>query len=121
MRAAAAYPIRYAGAALRQIGRGLDDAARVCGAGVFALFRRILLPLLLPALAVAMLLVFAVATRELVASLMVAPAGFATAVSTLVFAQFEQGSVGVGMAMSVIAIFASTAILVALTVASRRL
>jgi iron(III) transport system permease protein len=114
------YPIRYAGAALQQIGHSLDDAARVCGAGVFALFRRILLPLLLPALAVAMLLVFAVATRELVASLMVAPAGFAT-VSTFVFAQFEQGSVGVGMAMSVIAIFASTAILVALTVASRRL
>ncbi|MCX7686076.1 MAG: iron ABC transporter permease [Acetobacteraceae bacterium] len=113
------YPVRYATAALQQIGRSLDDAARVSGAGVAALVGRILLPLLLPSLGVAMLLVFAIATRELVASIMVAPAGFPT-VSTFVFAQFEQGSAGVGMAMSVIAIFASTAILVALAAAARR-
>ncbi|MFN6953565.1 MAG: ABC transporter permease [Acetobacteraceae bacterium] len=113
------YPIRYAAAAFQQIGRSLDDAARVSGAGVLSLLWRILLPLLLPALGVAMLLVFAIATRELVASIMVAPAGFST-VSTFVFAQFEQGSAGVGMAMSVIAIFASTAILVALSAATRR-
>jgi iron(III) transport system permease protein len=113
------YPIRYAGAAFQQIGRSLDDAARVSGAGMVALLAHILLPLLLPSLGIAMLFVFAIATRELVASVMVAPAGFST-VSTFVFSQFEQGSAGVGMAMSAIAIFATTAILVALSTATRR-
>ena len=113
------YPVRYATAAFQQIGENLDAAARVSGAGLFMLFWRILLPLLLPALGVAMLLVFAIASRELVASIMVAPAGTST-VSTFVFGQFEQGSAGVGMAMSVIAIFTSTALLVALSVATRR-
>jgi len=113
------YPVRYASAAFRQMGESLEAAARVCGAGFFTAFRRILLPALAPSLIVSMLLVFAIASRELVASLMVAPAGMRT-VSTFVFGQFEQGSPGVGMAMSAVAIFTTTALLVALTVFSRR-
>jgi iron(III) transport system permease protein len=92
----------------------LEAAARVCGAGFVQMFILILLPRLLPALLVAMLLVFAIATRELVASLMVAPVGLTT-VSTFVFGQFEQGSPGLGMAMSVIAIFSTTILLLLLT------
>lgn len=113
------YPVRYASAAFRQMGESLEEAARVCGAGFFTTFRRILLPSLAPSLLVSMLLVFAIASRELVASLMVAPAGMRT-VSTFVFGQFEQGSPGVGMAMSAVAIFTTTALLVALTVFSRK-
>lgn len=113
------YPVRYASAAFRQMGESLEAAARVCGAGFFTTFRRILLPALAPSLTVAMLLVFAIASRELVASLMVAPAGMST-VSTFVFGQFEQGSPGVGMAMSAVAIFTTTALLVGLTLFSRR-
>nr|WP_237562115.1 ABC transporter permease subunit [Halomonas icarae] len=113
------YPVRYASASFRQMGENLEAAARVCGAGFFTAFRRILLPALAPSLLVSMLLVFAIASRELVASLMVAPAGMRT-VSTFVFGQFEQGSPGVGMAMSAVAIFTTTALLVALTVFSRK-
>ncbi|MCC5902250.1 MAG: iron ABC transporter permease [Halomonas sp.] len=113
------YPVRYASAAFRQMGESLEEAARVCGAGFFTTFRRILLPSLAPSLLVSMLLVFAIASRELVASLMVAPAGMRT-VSTFVFGQFEQGSPGVGMAMSAVTIFTTTALLVALTVFSRK-
>ncbi|WP_447556535.1 ABC transporter permease [Vreelandella sp. EE22] len=113
------YPVRYASAAFRQMGESLEAAARVCGAGFITTFRRILLPALAPSLLVAMLLVFAIASRELVASIMVAPAGVST-VSTFVFGQFEQGSPGVGMAMSAVAIFTTTALLVALTVFSRK-
>ncbi|MGO2262236.1 ABC transporter permease [Halomonas sp.] len=113
------YPVRYASAALRQMGESLEAAARVCGAGFVATFRRILLPALAPSLLVSMLLVFAIASRELVASLMVAPAGMST-VSTFVFGQFEQGSPGVGMAMSAVAIFTTTALLVGLTAFSRK-
>ncbi|MEC5387270.1 iron ABC transporter permease [Uliginosibacterium sp. H3] len=105
------YPVRYVGAGLRQISQSLDAAARVCGATSGRVLWRILLPLIAPNLFISMLLVFAVASRELVASVMLAPTGMPT-VATFVFNQFAQGSPGVGMALSVIAIFSSTAILV---------
>ena len=107
------YPVRYVGAALRQIGVNLDAAARVSGAGIGLTLWRILLPLIAPNLLIASLLVFAIASRELVASVMLAPSGMKT-VATFVFNQFAQGSPGMGMALSVIAIFSSTAILVVL-------
>lgn len=113
------YTVRYASAALRQVSPSLDAAARVSGAGNGRVLRRILLPLMAPNLLVAMLLVFAIATRELVTSIMLAPPGLQT-VSIYVFRQFEQGSPGSGMALSVLAIFSSTAILVALAAARRR-
>jgi iron(III) transport system permease protein len=107
------YPVRYVGAALRQIGVNLDAAARVSGAGMGLTLWKILLPLIAPNLLIATLLVFAIASRELVASVMLAPSGMKT-VATFVFNQFAQGSPGMGMALSVIAIFSSTAILVVL-------
>lgn len=113
------YPVRYASASFRQISHSLEDAARVSGAGFVAMFVRIILPQLFPSLMVAMLLVFAIASRELVASLMVAPAGMRT-VSTYVFGQFEQGSPGLGMAMSVVAIFSTSLLILLLTLFARR-
>jgi len=113
------YPVRYASAALRQMGVNLEAAARVSGASLITSFVRIVLPLMSPALIVSMLLVFAIASRELVASLMVAPAGMST-VSTFVFGQFEQGSPGIGMAMSVVAIFSTTAFLVVVMLMARK-
>ncbi|WP_162014310.1 ABC transporter permease [Cellvibrio japonicus] len=113
------YPVRYTGASLRQLGDNLEAAARVCGAGFTQSFIRIVLPLIAPSLLVAMLMVFAIASRELVASLMVTPAGAQT-VSTFVFGQFEQGSPGVGMAMSLVAILTTTVLLVGLTGVGRR-
>lgn len=113
------YPVRYCAAGFRQLGDNLEAAARVAGAGFLRTFITVLLPLLAPNLLIAMLLVFAIASRELVASLLVAPAGMNT-VSTFVYSQFEQGSPGVGMAMSVVAIFSTTALLVALTAFSRK-
>ena len=104
------YPIRYAVAQLRQMGGSLDDAARVAGASGAQTLGHVLLPLMAPALIAAMMLVFAIASRELVASIMLAPAGMRT-VGTYVFSQFEQGSVQVGMAMSTIAIVITTGIL----------
>ncbi|WP_372425104.1 ABC transporter permease [Salinarimonas chemoclinalis] len=106
------YPIRYAVARLRQISGSLDDAARVSGASRTRTMRHITLPLMAPSLIAAMMLVFAIASRELVASIMLAPAGMRT-VGTYVFSQFEQGSVQTGMAMSVIAIAITSGILLA--------
>lgn len=106
------YPIRYAVARLRQISGSLDDAARVAGATQAQTMRHVTLPLMAPSLIAAMMLVFAIASRELVASIMLAPAGMRT-VGTFVFSQFEQGSVQTGMAMSTVAITLTSAILLA--------
>jgi iron(III) transport system permease protein len=113
-------PVRYATAAFHQIGDNLEAAARVAGAPPAVAFRRILLPLILPSLLAAMLLVFAVATRELVASVVVAPVGVST-ISTYIWRQFEQGSVGLGMAMAFVTILITTALpLVVLSLMGRR-
>ncbi|MDM7459786.1 MAG: iron ABC transporter permease [Paracoccus sp. (in: a-proteobacteria)] len=109
------YPIRYAVARLRQISGSLDDAARVAGASQMRCLRHITLPLMAPSLIAAMMLVFAIASRELVASVMLAPPGLRT-VGTFVFSQFEQGSVQTGMAMSVIAISITSGILLAVNI-----
>ncbi|MDP2120022.1 MAG: iron ABC transporter permease [Hoeflea sp.] len=113
-------PVRYATAAFHQIGDNLEAAARVFGATPLVAFRRILLPLIAPSLLAAMLLVFAVATRELVASVVVAPVGVST-ISTYIWRQFEQGSVGLGMAMAFLTILITTALpLIVLSLMGRR-
>ncbi|MBY0739232.1 iron ABC transporter permease [Klebsiella sp. M581] len=93
------WPVRYVGSALRQLGNNLEPAARVHGATALQALRLIVLPLVFPALLAAMLMVFAVASRELVTSLLLAPAGTQT-VSVFIWRQFEQGSAGEGMAMA---------------------
>lgn len=93
------WPVRYVGSALRQLGSNLEPAARVHGASAFQVLRFIVMPLVSPALLAAMLMVFAIASRELVTSLLLAPAGTQT-VSVFIWRQFEQGSVGQGMAMA---------------------
>ena len=93
------WPVRYVGSALRQLGGNLEPAARVHGASAFQALRFIVMPLVSPALLASMLMVFAIASRELVTSLLLAPAGTQT-VSVFIWRQFEQGSVGQGMAMA---------------------
>lgn len=102
------YPVRYVNAALKQLGQNLEAAARVHGGSTWATLKRITLPLVTPSLFASMLIVFAIASRELVTSLLLAPAGFMT-VSIFVWRQFEQGVIGQGMAMAVISIVISLA------------
>lgn len=109
------YPVRYANAALRQVGPSLEAAARVHGAKAAVALWRVLLPVIAPSLVASMLLVFAVASRELVASLLLAPTGTQT-VSVFIWRQFEQGSLGQGMAMSLVTIAVTTTLMLAATV-----
>lgn len=106
------YPVRYVGAAFRQISDSLEAAARVHGASLARTLWHISLPLSLPSLIAAMLMVFAVASRELVTSLLLAPAGVQT-ISIFIWRQFEQGSIGQGMAMATIAILVSLSLMLA--------
>lgn len=98
------WPVRYVGSALRQLGHNLEPAARVHGATPLQALRLIVLPLVFPALLAAMLMVFAIASRELVTSLLLAPAGTQT-VAVFIWRQFEQGSSGQGMAMASLTLF----------------
>ncbi|HEY4316761.1 MAG TPA: iron ABC transporter permease [Herbaspirillum sp.] len=113
------YPVRYASAALAQIGDNMEAAARVHGASLRRTLLKILMPLLFPSVLASMLLVFAVASRELVASLLLAPTGIQTA-SLFIWRQFEQGSVGQGMAMSVVTILMTTTVMVGVTLWRQR-
>lgn len=106
------WPVRYVGSALKQIGGNLEPAARVHGASSLQTLRHIILPLVLPSLLAAMLMVFAIASRELVTSLLLAPAGTQT-VAVFIWRQFEQGSPGQGMAMASIALTASLILMLA--------
>ncbi|ADZ92626.1 ABC transporter permease [Marinomonas mediterranea] len=100
------YPIRMLTAAMKQLPASLDEAAAIYGADLLLIARRILFPLLIPISVAAGCIVFAISTRELVASLILAPAGTET-VATYVFNQFDQGSVSSGMAMSFVVIVVS--------------
>lgn len=104
------YPVRYASAALRQISDNLEAAARVHGASASQVMRRIIVPLTAPALISSMLIVFAIASRELVNSLLLAPSGVQT-VSIYIWQQFEQGSIGDGMAMGIVTVLSSGSLL----------
>jgi iron(III) transport system permease protein len=103
------YALRYA-----QVGvaasHGLDTAAAVHGANSVRRFLRITLPLAVPALAGAASVVFALSMRELVTSVMLQPPGMQV-ISTYIMNQFLQGDVGDGMAMAVIGVFSSAALL----------
>jgi iron(III) transport system permease protein len=104
------YPIRMVSAALKQIPRSVDDAAYIAGASDIGVILRIILPIIAPSSIAAGFIVFAISTRELVTSIMLAPPGVET-VSTYVFHQFDQGSVNSGMAMSLLAIAASALVI----------
>lgn len=106
------WPVRYVSSALKQIGGNLEPAARVHGASGFQALRYIVMPLVSPSLLAAMLMVFAIASRELVTSLLLAPAGTQT-VAVFIWRQFEQGSIGQGMAMAAIAMSVSLALMLA--------
>jgi iron(III) transport system permease protein len=85
-------------AGLERISPNLDAAARTLGETALSALGRVHLPLLLPALATAALLVFVDAMKELPATLLLRPFGFET-LSTHVFAlaaleQVEAASVG---------------------------
>ncbi|QGZ65447.1 ABC transporter permease [Paraburkholderia acidisoli] len=113
------YPVRYASAALRQLGGSLEAAARVHGASGARVLWRIVLPLVAPPLIASMMIVFAVASRELVTSLLLAPSGVQTA-SVFIWQQFEQGSIGDGMAMGTLMLVISAVLLAIATRLTKR-
>ena len=98
--------LNYANAQLSGIGSNLERAAALMGASRWTVFARIVLPQLKPALLAAWLTTFIVCMRELVASILLLPPGVDTS-ATFIFNQFEQGDIGLAMAMATLTIVLS--------------
>ncbi|WP_248884724.1 iron ABC transporter permease [Acidithiobacillus acidisediminis] len=104
------FALRYARTGLAQIPPHLEQAGRVHGGSPFYTVLRVQVPIAWPMLVGGATVVFALSMRELVASLMLQPAG-TQVISTYIYGNFRQGIIGDGMAMSVIGIFSSALIL----------
>jgi iron(III) transport system permease protein len=96
------YAVQYARAGLAAIPASYEWAARVHGAGMGITARKIIAPLLWPHCLAGAILIFSIAFRELVGSVLLRPPGMQT-VSTFILREFEQGSPAACMAMGVIA------------------
>ncbi|WP_417239260.1 ABC transporter permease [Celeribacter halophilus] len=97
------YPVRMITSTLRQLPMSMQDAAVVYGASDLGVILRVNGPALLGVSVASGFIVFSIASRELVTSLLLTPPGFET-VSTFVFHQFDQGSVNTAMAMSIVSV-----------------
>jgi iron(III) transport system permease protein len=109
------YAVQYARAGLAAIPSSYEWAARVHGASAAKAVRRIIMPLLWPHCLGGAILIFSIAFRELVGSVLLRPPGVQT-VSTFILREFDQGNPAAGMAMGMIAI---TAALLSITIARR--
>lgn len=105
------YSVQYVKASAGQIDTNLLQAGRVFGGKPFYIFRRIMLPLLVPGILAGWMMTFTISARELVASLMVLPPSMHVT-ATYIFSQFEQGEVSLGMAMAVVSVGFTTLVLV---------
>jgi iron(III) transport system permease protein len=97
------YAVQYARSGLAAIPSAYEWAARVHGAGPGIITKRIIAPLLWPHCLAGAILIFSIAFRELVGSVLLRPPGLQT-VATFILREFDQGSPADGMAMGVIAI-----------------
>jgi iron(III) transport system permease protein len=100
------YAVQYARAGLAAIPPSYEWAARVHGASAGKATRRIIVPLLWPHCLGGAILIFSIAFRELVGSVLLRPPGMQT-VSTFILREFDQGNPAAGMAMGMIAITAA--------------
>jgi iron(III) transport system permease protein len=98
------YGMRFASTGISQIHRELEEVAEVAGARVGQVFRRILLPLLLPVLLAGWIYVFVLSVRELGASIFLIGPG-THVLGTITLTMWEEGgSYGAVSALGVIQI-----------------
>ncbi|MEK5141372.1 ABC transporter permease [Paenibacillus sp. FSL M7-0134] len=105
------YTVQYVKSAFTQVDTGLFQAGQVFGGPPSYIFRRIVLPLIVPGMLAGWMMTFTIASRELVGSLLILPPSVQTS-ATYIFAQFEQGQVSLGMAMAVISVGMTTLLLI---------
>jgi iron(III) transport system permease protein len=108
------YGMRFASGGLVQIHKELEEAAHTSGASYGQVFRRILLPLLIPVALSAWIYIFVLAVRELGASIMLTGPG-THVLGTISLTMWEEGgSYGAVCALGVIQIMPLIAIVAVL-------
>ena len=113
------YTVQYVTSSYSQISPSLVAAGRISGGSPSYVFLHITLPLISRGIMSGWMMTFIIAFRELVTPSLIAPTNTLT-VSTYINRQFEQGSIGKGMAMAVICILFSTVSLLILNKAILR-
>ena len=114
------YATETVGAQVVQLDRALEEAAWASGAPRIASFRRIVLPLLRPALQSAYFLLFIAYFREIAAAALIYTAS-TQVLSISIWAFFENANWGVASALSVIATLITVALMAAVMRAPLRL
>lgn len=107
------FSIQYVSSAYMQIGNSLTEVAKVCGGSKMYIYRKIVVPLIKHGIFAGWMMSFIIIFRELVAASLISPPNVLT-VSTFIVKEFEQGSVQIGMAMSIICVILTTTALIAL-------
>ncbi len=108
------YGVRPLASAFIQVHSHLEESSRVCGAGAFTTMRRIVIPLLIPGIVSAWILMASMFVRELTLSVVLSrPGSEVLAVQILRFA--EDGLWGQLSALGIMMIFISTALVLAAT------
>ena len=95
------YGMRYAVTSMQQISSELEESASVSGATWWQVFRRVLLPLLMPGLLAGWIYIFVVSFRELSSSILLYSSGNEI-LSILIWEQFENGKFTVLAALGVV-------------------
>jgi iron(III) transport system permease protein len=114
------YGIRPLSSAFVQIHRDLEESSRVCGGGMFYTLRRIIVPLLIPGIVSAWILMATMFVRELSVSVVLSrPGNEVLAVQILRFA--EDGLWGKLSALGILMIIASTTLAVIASVVGGKL
>jgi iron(III) transport system permease protein len=84
------YGMRYCSAAMAQVGRELEESAQTSGATWWPVFRRVLVPLMLPGLAAGWLYIVVVAVRELSTSILLYSPG-TEVLSVTIWEEYSDG------------------------------
>lgn len=95
------YGMRYAVTSMQQISSELEESASVSGASWWQVFRRVLLPLLMPGLLAGWIYIFVVSFRELSSSILLYSSG-SEVLSILIWEQFENGKFTILAALGVV-------------------
>lgn len=104
------YGMRYASAAITQIGNELEEASKVNGAQWGTTFRRIILPLAAPGILSGWIFVFLVSFRELSSTILLAGPN-SEVLSVILFRQYGEGTFGVVAALSLLMVGILSAII----------
>ncbi len=104
--------LRLGSAGMGQVPQRLELAAQSLGAGRGRTLRTVVWPLLRASLVAAWATTFVTCLRDLVASVMLLPAGVDT-IGSFIFNQFDQGDLGQSMAMATLGVLLGIGVLLA--------